>query len=285
MFMTRLLLFALCTLPFAVSAQTGLKLQLVSEHSAVVPGKPFTVGLRIQHDRGWHTYWRFPGIVGVPTQMKWDLPKGWKVGPLVYPEPERTLMFQIKAQGFDRDVMLRTEITPPADLRPGESVTLTGKASWMCCGNTCHPGAMDLSLTLPVATTSTLNEKWHALLEAERARAERSSDAWKAEASEKGREITLTLRPADARAALRRSQRDADQIIVFTEDGWFDSDKPQTITLHSDGTLSIQLIKADTYLGGKPPTTLRCILRHNDGWVKGESWRCLQIAPVIVRAK
>lgn len=217
--------------------------------------------------------------------MKWDLPKGWKFGPLVYPEPERTLMFQIKAQGFDRDVMLRMEVTPPADLRPGESVTLTSKASWMCCGNSCHPGAMDLSLTLPVATTSTVNEKWHALLKAERARAERSSDAWKAEASEKGREITLTLRPADARAALRRSQRDAEQIIVFTEDGWFDSDKPQTITLHSDGTLSIQLIKADTYLGGKPPTTLRCILRHNDGWVKGESWRCLQIAPVIVRAK
>lgn len=281
----RLLLFSSFVIGQSSFAQTGLKLQLVSEQSAVVPGKPFTVGLWIQHDRGWHTYWRFPGIVGVPTQMKWILPKGWKAGPLVYPEPERTLMFQITAQGFDRDVMLRTEVTPPADLRPGESVTLSGKASWMCCGNSCHPGAMDLSLTLPVATHSTVNEKWHALLEAERARAEHASDAWKAEASEKGREITLTLRPADDRAALRRSQRDAEQIIVFTEDGWFDSDKPQTITLHSDGTLSIQLMKADTYLGGKPPATLRCILRHNDGWVKGESWRCLQIAPVIVRTK
>jgi len=281
----RLLLFSSFVIGQSSFAQTGLKIQLVSEQSAVVPGKPFTVGIWIQHDRGWHTYWRFPGIVGVPTQIKWDLPKGWKVGPLVYPEPERTLMFQIKAQGFDRDVMLRTEVTPPMDLKPGESVTLSGKASWMCCGNSCHPGAMDLSLTLPVATTSMLNEKWHDLLKAERARSEHASDAWKAEASEKGREITLTLRAADARAALRRSQRDAEQIIVFTEDGWFDSDKPQTITLHSDGTLSILLIKADTYLGGKPPITLRCILRHGDGWVKGETWRCLQVAPVIVRTK
>lgn len=272
--------FAICPSSFG---QTGLKLQLVSEQAAVVPGKPFTVGLWIQHDRGWHTYWRFPGIVGVPTQIKWDLPKGWKAGPLVYPEPERTLMFQIKAQGFDRDVMLRTEVTPPADLKLGDSVTLSGQASWMCCGSTCHPGAMDLSLTLRVAATSVLNEKWHAMLETERARAERTSDAWKAEASEKDRVITLTLRPADARAALRQSQREAEKLIVFTEDGWFDSDKPQTITLHSDGTLSIQLIKAETYLGGKPPTTLRCILRHDDGWVKGETWRCLQIAPLIRR--
>ena len=281
------LLLALLVSSFVIRhssfGQTGLKLQLVSEQAAVVPGKPFTVGLWIQHDRGWHTYWRFPGIVGVPTQMAWNLPKGWKAGPLVYPEPERTLMFQIKAQGFDRDVMLRTEVTPPANLKLGDSVTLAGKASWMCCGSACHPGAMDLSLTLPVAASSVLNQKWHALLEAERARAERPSDAWKAEASEKGRDITLTLRPTDARAALRQSQREAEKLIVFTEDGWFDSDKPQTITLHSDGTLSIRLIKADTYLGGKPPTTLRCILRHDDGWVKGETWRCLQIAPLISR--
>lgn len=278
------LLFALCSLPFALPAQTGLKLQLVSEQHAIVPGKPFTVGLCIQHERGWHTYWRFPGIVGVPTQMKWSLPKGWKAGPLIHPEPERTRMFQIKAQGYDRDVMLRTEITPPASLQPGQSVTLGGKAVWMCCGSSCHPGSMDLSLTMPVAATATRNEKWHTLLEAERNRMERSSEAWKAEASENGREITLTLRPAEPRAALRASQRDAEKLIAFTEDGWFDSDKPQTITLHSDGTLSIQLIKADSYLGGSPPKTLRCILRHEDGWVKGETWRCLQVAPVIRRS-
>lgn len=279
----RLLLLALCSLPFAASAQTGLKLQLVSGQTAVVPGKPFTVGLWIQHDRGWHTYWRFPGIVGVPTQMKWDLPKGWKAGPLVYPEPERTLMFQIKAQGFDRDVMLRAEITPPANLKIGDQITLTGKASWMCCGNSCHPGSMDLSLTMPVAEAADVNEKWHKLLDAERARAERPSDAWTATASEKGQAITLSLKRASAAARMIQSQREADKIIVFTEDGWFDSDKPQIIQRHEDGSLTITLIKADAYIGNKPPQTLRVILRNEEGWVKGEEWSCLQIAPKIER--
>ena len=157
----------------------------MSEQSAIVPGQPFTVGLWLEHDRGSHTYWRFPGIVGVPTQMKWNLPRGWKAGDLIYPEPERTLMFQIKAQGFDRDVMLRAEITPPANLKVGESITLTGLASWMCCGNTCHPGSMELSLTLPVAATAEVNAKWHKLLDVERARAEQTSDAWTSSASEK----------------------------------------------------------------------------------------------------
>ena len=264
-------------------AQQGLKLQLVSEQAAIVPGQPFTVGLWLEHDRGSHTYWRFPGIVGVPTQMKWQLPRGWQASELIYPEPERTLMFKIKAQGFDRDVMLRAEITPPANLKVGESITITGLASWMCCGNSCHPGSMDLSLTLPVAATAQLNTKWHKLLDAERARAEQTSTAWTSTASEKSDAITLVLKPATADARLSKNQREADQIIAFTEDGWFDTDKPQTILRHADGTLTITLIKAAAFLGNKPPKSLRVILRNDEGWLQGGKLRCLQIAPKIER--
>lgn len=281
-----LLLLLLSSFIFKPSAfsQTGLKIQLVSETTAIVPGQPFTVGLWLQHQHGWHTYWRFPGIVGVATQMKWNLPRGWKAGPLVYPEPERTLMFQIKAQGFERDVMLHTQITPPSDLKPGQTLILGGTASWMCCGNTCHPASLDLSLSLPVAASAGLDKQWHPLFEAERARAEQPSAAWTSTVTEKGDQITLILRPATPEARICKNQREADKIIAFTEDGWFDSDKPQTLLLHSDGTLTITLIKADTYISGPtPPKTLRAILRNDEGWLQGGKLRCLQIEPKIVR--
>ncbi len=276
-------LFSSFVIRHSVLAQTGLKLQLVSEQSAIVPGQPFTVGLYLEHDRGYHTYWRFPGIVGVPTQMKWNLPRGWKAGALIYPEPERTFMFNIKAQGFNRDVMLRTEITPPASLKPADSITLTGTASWMCCGKSCNPGSMGLSMTLPVAATAELNPKWHKLLDAERARAEQTSPAWIATASEKGDTLTLLLKPTTPEARISKNQREADKIIAFTEDGWFDTDKPQAIQRHEDGSLTITLIKADAYLGDQPPKTLRTILRNDSGWLQGGSLRCLQIAPRIQR--
>jgi thiol:disulfide interchange protein DsbD len=179
--------------------------------------------------------------------------------------------------------MLRTEITPPANLKIGEQVTLTGKAAWMCCGNSCHPDSMDLSLTLPVAETAALNEKWHKLLNEERARAEQTSDAWTASASEKGETVTLTLKPATAAARLSKHQREADKIIVFTEDGWFDTDKPQIIQRQYDGSLVITLTKAETYLGGKPPKTLRVIVRNEEGWLKNGRLRCLKIEPRIAR--
>jgi thiol:disulfide interchange protein DsbD len=80
-----------------------------------------------------------------------------------------------------------------------------------------------------------------------------------------------------------KNQREADRIIVFTEDGWFDTDKPQTILRDADGGLSITLIKADAYMGNKPPKTLRVILRNDEGWLQGGGLRCLQMAPMIQR--
>ena len=277
------ILFSAFALRDSAAAQTGLQVQLVSEQSAIIPGKPFTVGLWLVHDRGWHTYWRFPGIVGVPTQLKWKLPPGWKAGELTYPEPERTHMFKITAQGFDRDVMLRAEITPPAKLKIGETITLNASASWMCCGSSCQPGWKELSLTLPVAEKATLNEKWHRLLDEERSRAEKSSDAWSTTASEKDRTISLVLKPASTKARHARNQREADRIIVFTEDGWFDTDQPQVVHLHDDGSLTITLTKAETYAGGKPPKMLRVIVRNDGGWLKDGELRCLQITPKIQR--
>jgi thiol:disulfide interchange protein DsbD len=91
------------------------------------------------------------------------------------------------------------------------------------------------------------------------------------------------VKPVTAEARLSKNQREADHVIAFTEDGWFDSDKPQGILRNADGSLTIALIKADAYLGSKPPKTLRVILRNDEGWLQGGKLRCLQIAPRIQR--
>ena len=48
--------------------------ELVSERSALVPGEPLTVALRLAMDRGWHTYWQNPGDSGLPTTLAWKVP-------------------------------------------------------------------------------------------------------------------------------------------------------------------------------------------------------------------
>ncbi len=264
-------------------AQVGLKLQLVPEVTAIVPGESFRVGLYVQHDKGWHTYWRQPGIVGVPTSITWTLPAGFKVGPLEYPEPESTKMFQIMAQGYERDVLLQTEIEAPTTLKVGGKVILKGKASWMCCGSTCHPDTMGLTLEIPVKAKSKPDKQWHPIFEKERAAYSQPSSAWTASAEEKGLIVTLTLKPKTNSARPFQSNQPAPKITFFTEDGWINSDQPQTISLNSDGTLNLKLTRAEVFLGIGTPDRLHGIVQREGGWHADGSLRSMIIKPTLRR--
>ena len=50
-------------------ATANAEAQLISEVSAVQPGRPFWVALRLQMREGWHTYWRNPGDSGWPPPL------------------------------------------------------------------------------------------------------------------------------------------------------------------------------------------------------------------------
>ena len=47
--------------------------ELVAAKTAIVPGEPITVALRLAMEKGWHTYWRNPGDSGLPTTLAWKM--------------------------------------------------------------------------------------------------------------------------------------------------------------------------------------------------------------------
>lgn len=264
---------------------TGLSVELVSEVTHIQPGTPFHVGVFIQHEPGFHTYWRQPGIVGVPTSIRWDLPRGWKGGELEYPEPERVLMFSLKAQGYERDVLLQTRVTPPAKLKPGDTVTLRGKAVWMCCAQSCHPGFKDLALTLPVAAAPPeLDPKWQPLFEKERAARPQTSPAWTATARQlNAGQVELRLAPATD-AARPLSARLAEKVLFFTGDGWIDSDDPHHIEFDpATRGLRLLLPVSKGFKDKKPPKRLDALLQLPGGWEKNGQPRTIQITPPLER--
>ena len=67
-----------------------IKAELLADTDAVVSGKPFTIGLLLRIAPGWHMYWKFPGDAGLPTEIKWNLPVGWKAGEIQWPIPLKT---------------------------------------------------------------------------------------------------------------------------------------------------------------------------------------------------
>ena len=127
---------------------------LVADTNAVVPGKPFTVGLLLRMVPGWHTYWKFSGDAGIPIELKWQLPAGWKVGALQWPVPLKyNDPGDIQTYGYHDEVLLMQEITPPASLDES-AIKLKADANWLVCEKICVPGSATLQLDLPRSTFS-----------------------------------------------------------------------------------------------------------------------------------
>jgi thiol:disulfide interchange protein/DsbC/DsbD-like thiol-disulfide interchange protein len=131
-----------------------VKASLQADTAAIVPGKPFNVGLLLRMAPGWHTYWKFSGDAGLPTEIKWNLPPGWKVGEIQWPIPLKTLdPGDIQTYGYQDEIMLIQQITPP-DKIDNSPVKLSAQADWLVCERICIPGSANLELELPTSTTA-----------------------------------------------------------------------------------------------------------------------------------
>src|SRR6266436_4353418 len=129
-----------------------VKPELLANTTAVVPGKPFIVGLLLRMAPGWHTYWKYSGDAGLPTEIKWNLPAGWKVSEIQWPIPLKTIdPGDIQTYGYQDEVLLIQEITPPSKI-DNSPVKLSAQADWLVCEKICIPGSANLALELPTST-------------------------------------------------------------------------------------------------------------------------------------
>ena len=169
-------------LPAAEEEQlpSPLKLTLCSEHSTITPGKPFTVGLLLQHQPHHHSYFKFPGIVGVGTNIAWTLPKGYAAGEIQWPVPEQVDMRGHGAYGYHQDTLLLVDITPSLAENSAQ-VTLEAKVGYMCCSQErCTPGFQDLALTLKIGASPIEDPKWHPTFAATRKAHAKAFPQWTA---------------------------------------------------------------------------------------------------------
>jgi thiol:disulfide interchange protein len=131
-----------------------VRTELLADTNAIVPGKPFTVGLLLRMAPGWHTYWKFSGDAGLPTELKWKLPPGWKIGEVQWPIPLKTIdPGDIQTYGYVDEVLLMQEVTPPPKIE-NSTIKLVADASWLVCEKICIPGSATLELELPVSASS-----------------------------------------------------------------------------------------------------------------------------------
>lgn len=141
LFLALALLF--CALPASaqqIDRAPKVVARLVAEGQAA-PGGSVWVALEENIRPGWHTYWINPGEVGgIPTEIDWTLPEGWKAGAIVWPYPKRLPVPALKQMdyGYENKVWLLSKVSVPAGARPG-TVTLKAHVSYLVCQTVCIP--------------------------------------------------------------------------------------------------------------------------------------------------
>lgn len=243
----------LSSLSPAFAAKTkGLDVQLISEVTQIVPGKAFTVGLHIKHHPGYHTYWKSPGVVGLATSLKWQLPSGFKASDIIWPYPEISSMAGHPCHGYERDVTLLVTITPPKVIQE-KQITLKTTASWMCCAKNCYPDSKEMSLTLDVSNQVAKHPVNSKLIQKSLKNVPIIAPDCKA---------TLLTGAQDTKIKIHidlAKKVDPKTLYLFSSDGQISSDLPQRFIPQNDGSLILTINRSE--FSPKKNTHLPAVLK------------------------
>lgn len=269
-------LFSALFVPALLHAQNEgnpLEVRLVSETRSISAGKTLSLGLHLRHPAGSHSYWKHPGIVGLPTTVEWELPAGFKAGEIQWPAPAVVMMACYETQGYEGETLLMIPITVPEGLTV-KSATLTAKVSWMCCGKTCMPAMkVPFSITLPVADSAEPDPSTQPMFAKFRPLVPVSDPAWKAGVARSEGNIVLTLKPS----AQNPAAKDPAGIRFFTADGQVNSNEKQKTDILPDGTIRMRLALSEH--APKNPATLPGVVVFPAGWQSGGQPMRLEINP------
>lgn len=216
--------------------------ELVPENTALTPGRPLTVALRLAMERGWHTYWQNPGESGLPTTLNWKMPGGLSAGPIQWPPPRALQVGPLTNYGYEGEVLLLTDVVAVPDFLSGRTVTLNARADWLVCKEICIPEGADLSLTLPVANAAEPDPRWAGPIAGTRAALARPLEGWNIAATGRGGEIELAL-------TARAGAGDPGEVRFFPfSEGKIEASAPQRLA-REGSTLKLTLPVASQRVG------------------------------------
>jgi len=140
----------------AQDAQDVSEAALIAESTIVQPGQQLLLGLHFELAEGWHIYWDGFNDTGFPPMVEWSLPDGVRVGPMVWPVPERYISpGGILDHVYEGRPTILVPVTIDASIPEGTSLQIGGEVEWLVCNDVCLPGFGPVSIELSVGPQAT----------------------------------------------------------------------------------------------------------------------------------
>lgn len=248
------------------AATPHVSARLVAGADTVAPGDTITLGLAKRIAPDWHTYWRNPGDSGLATRVEWTLPAGATAGPLQWPAPAGQRFGPVMNYGYEGEVTLLAEFTAPPTARAGERLTVHAIADWLACREVCIPEQLQLTLTLPVTTTT--QGAPHPAIEAARAQLPQPAP-WPVRYALQDGALALDIRSG--------ALSEAGAEFAFFPHAWGLIEHAAPQTLHTT-TQGVRLMLPPGPAAGDGPLTLDGVLVITERHAGGDLRRAFELA-------
>ena len=235
-----------------------VKRKLICEAETISPGLTFTVALHLDHVAPFHTYWRNPGLVGMPTQLKWTLPDGFEAGPIQWPPPARSKMLIYNTHGLEGEVFLLVDVTAPQELKAKSVVLKVESILMSCSAKVCCSMARDqFELRLPVGEEVRWNEDARAKIAKAREAIPQPVDGWTSAVRLEKDVLHLRLEKEAGDVSTRSN------VYFFPDQNVSNTEAEQKATL-SDGGLDLEIPVAEYW--DRKDRQLSGVIFSDQGW-------------------
>ena len=111
----------------------------------------FYVGVRLQMQDGWHTYWENPGDSGSPFEANWSTDDGVIIENVQWPTPITIPYPPLMTYGYEGDIVFPFQVFRSQET---ELKTISVDFNFLICADICIPESASLSLDLSSALPS-----------------------------------------------------------------------------------------------------------------------------------
>ena len=149
--------FFLSSIVFAAPIETGhAKVSIIkSEQSADT--SMIHLGIKMDMQPGWHTYWINPGDSGGAIDIKWTLPKGNTVSEVSYPTPHKIPYPPLMTFGYEDHVIFPVALSVN---NLDQDIPITAKIDFLICADVCIPETALIQTSLNTINNNNELDEW-----------------------------------------------------------------------------------------------------------------------------
>ena len=149
--------FFISSLIFAEPINTGHAEVSLVKNTQISSNGIVHIGIKMDMQEGWHTYWLNPGDSGGAIDIEWILSDESDVSDVIYPTPHRIPYPPLMTFGYEDQVIFPVDLIVK-DLN--KDIDITANINFLICADVCIPESAVIKTTLNTIAEDVNLSKW-----------------------------------------------------------------------------------------------------------------------------